>query len=64
MSLALQKRDSYKINGEYVPTQIILNRIMLLQTSEIVEVFRKMRETEVKNYFVYLVTALYNAYEV
>ena len=64
MSLALKKRDAYKIDGEYIPTDRILNRILLLSTSEIVEVFQKMREaSDVKNYFMYLLTALYNAYE-
>lgn len=63
LTLALKKRDAYKIEGEYIPTDRILNRILMLETSEIVEVFRKMRETEVKNYFMYLITALYNAYD-
>ena len=64
MSLALKKRDAYKIENEYIPTERILNRILLLSTSEIVEVFQKMREaSDVKNYFMYLLTALYNAYE-
>ena len=64
MSLALKKRDAYKIEDEYIPTERILNRILLLSTSEIVEVFQKMREVSyVKNYFMYLLTALYNAYE-
>ena len=64
-TLALKKRDSYKIGKEYVSTERILNRILMLDTSNIVEVFRKMREKEheIKNYFIYLVTALYNAYK-
>ena len=54
----------FLIDGEYIPTDRILNRILLLSTSEIVEVFQKMREaSDVKNYFMYLLTALYNAYE-
>lgn len=66
-TLALKKRDSYKIGKEYVPTERILNRILMLDTSDIVEVFRKMREiereTDIKNYFMYLTTALCNAYQ-
>ena len=65
-TLSLKKRDAYKIEKEYIPTERILNRILMLETSDIVEVFRKMREvernTDIKNYFMYLATALYNAY--
>ena len=65
-TLALKKRDSYKVGKEYVPTERILNKILMLDTSDIVEVFRKIRETEretdIKNYFMYLITALCNAY--
>lgn len=66
-TLALKKRDAYKIEKEYIPTERILNRILMLETSDIIEVFRKIREkegeTDIKNYFMYLITALYNAYE-
>ena len=66
-TLALKKRDAYKIEKEYIPTERLLNRILMLETSDIVEVFRKVREKEsendIKNYFMYLATALYNAYD-
>ena len=64
LTLAMKKRDAYKIGDKYIATDMILSRVLMLETSEIIEVFRRMREkeTEIKNYFIYLATALYNAY--
>lgn len=61
-ALASGKRDSYKIGDEQKPTQMILNHIMLLATSDVVNVIYKMREhSEIKNRFMYLMNSLYDA---
>ena len=61
-NLAAEKKDAYVINGKSISARNILNHIMLLMTGDVVNVIFKMRETyDIKNQFMYLMTALYNA---
>ncbi|MBQ6906985.1 MAG: replication initiator protein A [Clostridia bacterium] len=61
-NLTAEKKDAYVINGKSISARNILNHIMLLGTGDIVNVIFKMRETyDIKNQFMYLMTALYNA---
>lgn len=62
-ALHSEKRDFYKIGNEEKPARMILNHIMLLATSDVVNVIYKMREysDNIKNRFMYLMNSLYDA---
>lgn len=63
VSVMYKKRKSYIINHEAIPVEIIYDRLLMLDTGDVVRVFEKMRSYNIGNNFMYILTALWNSFK-